>query len=114
MLTWGSVIAICGCWADALELQCQHQAPDWMSRVCVCCGVVRVKFAAEKQFSSLVFIASLQSPKVLCDSRAPQRTCFNRGCTKYVKKNPEWKQKISSKKISCLCNIIIKHYLDTE
>ena len=40
------------------------------------CGVVRLKFAAVKQFSSLVFIASLQSPKVLCDPRAPQRTCF--------------------------------------
>jgi hypothetical protein len=60
VLTWGSVIVICGCWAEALELQCQHQAPDQMSCICVCCGVVRVKFAAEKQFSSLVFIASLQ------------------------------------------------------
>ena len=54
------VIAICGCWAEALELQCQHQAPDRMSRVCVYCGVVRVKLAAEKRFSSFVFIASLQ------------------------------------------------------
>ena len=54
------VIVIYGCWAEALELQCQHQALDRMSRVCVCCGIVRVKFAAEKQFSSLVFIASLQ------------------------------------------------------
>jgi hypothetical protein len=50
---------ICGSRAEALELQCQHQALDRMSRVCVCCGVVRVKFVAEKQFSSLVFIASL-------------------------------------------------------
>jgi hypothetical protein len=58
--TFKSVIVICGCWAEALELQCQHQAPDQMSRVCVCCGIVRVKFAAEKQFSSLVFIASVQ------------------------------------------------------
>ena len=41
-----SVIVICGCWAGALELQCQHQALDQMSRVC--CGVVRVKFVAEK------------------------------------------------------------------
>ena len=60
---WGHgsyVIAICGCWAEALELQCQHQAPDRMSRVCVYCGVVRVKIAAEKRFSSLVLIASLQ------------------------------------------------------
>ena len=68
---------ICGSCAGALELQCQHQAPDRMSRVCACCGIVRVKFAAEKRFSSLVFIASMQSPKVLCDSTAPQRTSFN-------------------------------------
>ena len=67
VLTWGSVIVICGCWAEALELQCQLQAPDRMSRVCVCFGVVRVKFAAEKRFSSLVFIASLQVCNTLFD-----------------------------------------------
>jgi hypothetical protein len=62
-----SVIVICRCWAGALELQCQYQAPDRMSHVCVYCGVVRVKFAAEKRFSSLVFIASLQVCNTLFD-----------------------------------------------
>ena len=37
-----------------------------------------------------------------------------RGHAKYVKKNLEWKRKIPSKKIGCPCNIVIKHYLDTE
>src|SRR6266850_7780583 len=34
--------------------------------------------------------------------------------TKYVKKHPEWKQKIPSKKMGCPCNIVIKHYPDME
>ena len=33
---------------------------------------------------NIVFIASLQSPKVLCDSRAPQRTCFNIKLSRHV------------------------------
>jgi len=37
-----------------------------------------------------------------------------RGGTKYVKKHPEWKQKIPSKKTGCSCNIMIKHYPDME
>ena len=67
-LNGASVIVICGSSAEALELQCQHQARDRMSRVCVYCGVVRVKFVAEKQFSSLVFIASLQVCNTLFDT----------------------------------------------
>src|SRR5580693_6224949 len=42
------------------------------------CSVVRLLCAAEKRNFPLVFIASLQSPFVLCDSRALPRTCFNR------------------------------------
>jgi len=38
----------------------------------------------------------------------------SRGGTKYVKKHPEWKQKIPSKKTGCPCNIMIKRYPDTE
>ena len=34
--------------------------------------------------------------------------------TKYVKKHPEWKWKIPSKKTGCPCNIMIKCYPDTE
>ena len=68
VLSAQNVIVICGCWAEALELQCQHQAPDRMSRVCVCCGIARVKFAAEKRFSSLVFIACLQVCDTLFDT----------------------------------------------
>src|SRR6266850_5313693 len=37
-----------------------------------------------------------------------------RGGTKYVKKLPEWKWKIPSKKTGCPCNIVIKRYPDTE
>jgi hypothetical protein len=36
------------------------------------------------------------------------------GNYKFVKKHPEWKWKIPSKKTDCLCNIVIKHYSDTE
>jgi hypothetical protein len=36
------------------------------------------------------------------------------GQYKYVKKHPEWKQKIPSKKTDCPCNIVIKCYLDME
>jgi len=36
------------------------------------------------------------------------------GGTKYVKKHPERKRKIPSKKTGCPCNIVIKHYLDME
>jgi hypothetical protein len=35
---------------------------------------------------------------------------LGRGGTKYVKKHPEWKQKIPSKKMGSPCNIMIKHY----
>jgi hypothetical protein len=41
------------------------------------CSVVRLLCAAEKRNFPLVFIASLQSPFVLCDSRALPRMCFN-------------------------------------
>jgi hypothetical protein len=34
--------------------------------------------------------------------------------TKYVKKHPEPKWKIPSKRMGCLCNIVIKHYPDME
>ena len=37
-----------------------------------------------------------------------------RGWYKYVKKHPERKQKIPSKKTDCPCNIVIKRYPDTE
>ena len=37
-----------------------------------------------------------------------------RGHSKYVKKHLEQKQKIPSKKTGCLCNIVIKSYLNTE
>jgi FAR1 DNA-binding domain len=36
------------------------------------------------------------------------------GRYKYVKKHPERKRKIPSKKTDCPCNIVIKRYLDTE
>jgi hypothetical protein len=36
------------------------------------------------------------------------------GRYKYVKKHPEWKRKIPSKKTDCPCNIVIKCYPDTE
>jgi hypothetical protein len=36
------------------------------------------------------------------------------GGTKYVKKHLEQKRKIPSKKMDCLCNIMIKCYPDTE
>jgi len=36
------------------------------------------------------------------------------GGTKYVKKHPEQKRKIPSKKTGCPCNIVIKRYPDTE
>jgi hypothetical protein len=36
------------------------------------------------------------------------------GRYKYVKKHPEWKWKIPSKKTDCPCNIVIKHYPDME
>src|SRR5580693_8728407 len=41
------------------------------------CSIVRLLCAAEKQIFTLVFIASLQSPFILCDSRALPRMCFN-------------------------------------
>jgi hypothetical protein len=42
-------------------------------------------------------------------------SCENGGGQyKYVKKHPEWKQRIPSKKTDCLCNIVIKHYPDME
>jgi len=36
------------------------------------------------------------------------------GGTKYVKKHLKWKQKISSKKTGCSCNIVIKCYPNME
>jgi len=39
---------------------------------------------------------------------------LGRGGTKYVKKHPERKRKIPSKKTDCPCNIVIKRYPDTE
>jgi hypothetical protein len=42
------------------------------------------------QSLNIVFIASLQSPFVLCDSRALSRTCFNMTSWYWIEKRMKW------------------------